>query len=96
MHSNRLDYFTTKWTANSCFHSVYIQSVTHQIGRKQGLEVEQQPSTGNLLEPSTASFLGLLKVLGVRDFLVNIFPYIAELRENTEKLSRELRKTTVS
>lgn len=55
--------------------------------------MEEQPSTGDLLQPTTAGFLGLLKVLRVRAVLVRLSAYIVELRVDTKKLKNELSKT---
>ena len=35
-------------------------SGAHQIGGEEGLEVEEQPGTGDLLQPTAAGFLSLL------------------------------------
>lgn len=61
----------------------------HQIGGEEGLEVEEQPSAGDLLQPTTAGFLGLLKVLWVRAVLLRLPAYIVELRVDTKKLRSE-------
>lgn len=53
--------------------------------------MEEQPSAGDLLQPTAAGFLGLLKVLGVRAVLVWLPAYIVDLRVDTKKLSGELR-----
>ena len=34
----------------------------HQVGGEEGLEVQQEPSGGDLLQPAFAGFLGLLGV----------------------------------
>lgn len=47
--------------------------------------MEEQPSAGDLLQPTAAGFLGLLKVLGVRAVLVRLPARIVELRAGTEK-----------
>lgn len=52
--------------------------------------MEEQPSAGDLLQPTAAGFLGLLKVLGVLAILVRLPAYTVELRVGTIELSGEL------
>lgn len=48
--------------------------------------MEEQSSTGNLLQPTAAGFLSLLKVLGVRAVLVWLPAYTVELKVDTTNL----------
>lgn len=47
--------------------------------------MKEQPSAGDLLQPTTAGFLGLLKVLGVLGVLVlfRLLAYTVELKVDT-------------
>lgn len=58
---------------------------THQVGGEEGLEVEEKPSTGDLLQPTSAGFLGFLRVLGVCAVLVRLPANIVELNVETTK-----------
>lgn len=49
--------------------------------------MEEQASAGDLLQPTSADFLGLLKVLGVRAVWVLLPGYTVELIEVTKSLS---------
>lgn len=75
---------------SSCFYRVCLSRLSenwaHQIGGEERLEVEEQPSTGNLLQPAPAGFLGLLMVLGVREVLVLFSANTVELRVDMQKL----------
>lgn len=57
--------------------------------------MEEQPSAGDLLQPTAAGFLGLLKVLGVLAVLVKLPAYIMELKSRHKKLTRRLRKRII-
>lgn len=65
-------------------------SGAHQIGGEQGLEVEEQPGTRNLLQPTAAGLLSLLKVLGIRAVLVRLPADNVKLEVDTIKLNSEL------
>lgn len=52
--------------------------------------MEEQASTGDLLQPTSGDFLGLLKVLGVRAVWVLLPGYTVELIEVTKSLSEGL------
>lgn len=62
-----------------------VQYRAHQVGREQGLEVEEQPSAGNLLQPLATGFLRVLMVLRVRGVLV-LPVHIVEL--NGERITK--------
>lgn len=53
--------------------------------------MEEQPGAADLLQPTAAGFLGLLKVLGVRVVWPWLPAYIVELKVDTKSASGELR-----
>lgn len=50
--------------------------------------MEEQPSTGDLLQPTAAGFLGLLKVLWVRVVWAWLPAYSMELKDGTQKKTK--------
>lgn len=59
----------------------------HQIRGQQGLEVQEQPGAGDLLQPAPAGVPGLLEVLGVRAFRAGLPARAVELNTGDRELS---------